>query len=170
MEYQRRIQRLLSCISNSVVKVAAGGYNYSASRSSHNLELPNEEPVALAGAHKLMFNVQPYFRVRRAESQGFPYHVEIVGYHYIVHDSDHREILAYHWHPGPRGFLQTPHLHLGIGARVGFDPLVSKPHLPTGYVNLGEIIRFLIQDLSVQPIRSDWEAVLLGILEPVPSR
>ena len=140
MEYQRRIQRLLSCISHSVVKVA-GGYNYSTSLLSHNLQLPNGDPVALAGAHNLMFNVEPYFRVRKDESQGSLYNVEIVGYHYIVHDSEQREILAYHWHPGPREFVQTPHLHLGSGPRVGFDPLVSKTHLPTGYVTFSEIIR-----------------------------
>ena len=169
MEYQRRIQRLLSCISYSVVKVA-GGHNYGNPRSSHNLELPNEEPVALAGAHKLMLNVEPHFRVRRTESQGGLHHIEVVGYRYTVYDSEQRGILLYHWHPGSRGYVRTPHLHLGSGARVGFDPLVSKPHLPTGYVTLGEIVRFLIQDLSVQPIRGDWQAVLLGTLEPIPSR
>ena len=169
MEYQRRIQRLLSCISRSVVKVA-GGHNYSAPRSSHHLELPDGQPVALAGAHNLMLNLEPHFRVRRTESQGDQFHVEIVGYGYIVYDSEQREILAYHWHPGPREFVQTPHFHLGSGARVGFDPLVSKTHLPTGYVTFAEIIRVLIRDLSVQPIRSDWEAVLLGTLEPVPSQ
>ena len=169
MEYQHRIQRLLSCISHSVVKVA-GSYNYSDSRSSHNLELPNEEPVMLAGAHRLMLNAQPHFRVQWTESRGSLHHVEIVGYRYMVYDSGQREVLAYHWHPGPREFVQTPHLHLGTGAKVGFDPLVSKTHLPTGYVTFGEIIRVLIRDLSVQPSRSDWEAVLRRTLEPVPAK
>ena len=113
-----------------------------------------------------MFNVEPYFRVRKDKSQGSLYNVEIVGYHYIVHYSEQREILAYHWHPGPREFVQTPHLHLGSGARVGFDPLVSKTHLPTGYVTFREIIRALIRDLSVEPIRSDWEDVIRRTLEP----
>ncbi|MXY20592.1 MAG: hypothetical protein F4Y49_04565 [Dehalococcoidia bacterium] len=168
-EYQRRIQRLLSCISRSVVKVA-GGHNYSAPRSSHHLELPDGQPVALAGAHKLMFNMEPHFRVRRTESQAGLHYVEIVGYRYIVYDSGQREVLAYHWHPGPREFVQTPHFHLGSGARVGFDPLVSKTHLPTGYVTFGEIIRVLIRDLSVQPSRSDWEDVLRRNVEPVPAQ
>ena len=168
MEYQRRIQRLLSCIAVSVVKIA-GSYNYSSTRYSHNLELPNEEPVTLDGTYKLMLNVQPYFRVRRTGTQGASYHVEIVGYHYIIHDSEQREILSYHWHPRSRDFVQTPHLHLGIGARVGFDPLVSKTHLPTGHINFSDIIRVLIQDLEVQPIRSDWATLVQGIIEPTPA-
>ena len=168
MEYQRRIQRLLSCIAQSVVKIA-GGYDQSASRP-HHLELPNGHPVALAGAHRLMFNLEPYFRVRRHETQGILHRVEIVGYSYIVHDGERREILAYHWHPGSREFVQTPHVHLGSGARIGFDPLVTKAHLPTGYITLAEVVRFLVRDLSVQPGRSDWEAVLLDTLEPIPGR
>ena len=169
MEYQRRAQRLLSCLTQSVVKVA-GGYYHNASRSSHHLELPNGQPVALAGAHKMMLNVEPYFRIRRHETQGAPHHIEIVGYRYVVYDSERREILAYHWHPRRRGFFQPPHLHLGAGAEIGFHPLVTKPHLPTGHIALGDVIRFLIQDLSVLPGRSDWEAVLLGTREPVPAQ
>lgn len=159
----------IAALAIEVVKVA-GGYYQDASRSFYNLELPDGQPVALAGEHRLMFNVEPYFRVLRTESQTGGYHVEIVGYHYTVHDSEQREVLAYHWHPSPQEFIRTPHLHLGSGARVGFDPLVSKTHLPTGFVTLGEIIRVLIQDLSIRPRHSAWETVVLGIVEPVPTR
>ena len=64
----------------------------------------------------------------------------------------------------------SPHVHLGSGARIGFAPLVSKAHLPTGYVTLGEIIRFLIRDLQIQPVPNNWEDILQDIHEPVPGQ
>lgn len=169
MEYQRRVQRILSCITQSVVKIAGGHYP-NIFRTSRHLELPGGHPITRAGAHKLMFNLEPHFRIRKNEVQGGLYYIEIVGYHYTVYDSERREILAYHWHPGSREFIQTPHLHLGNGARIGFDPLVTKSHMPTGYITFGEVIMFLIRDLSVRPIRSDWETVLQSAFEPVPGK
>ena len=167
MEYQSRIQKILSCVSRSVVRVTHG-YNPNATTSQY-LRLPGASPVPLAGIHDLMLNVQPYFRVLTHETQGAPHHVEITGYRYIIYDGERKEILTYHWHPGRRSFHQAPHLHLGAGAGMSFKALETKPHLPTGHVTLGEIIRFLINDLSVQPLRTDWNDVLTEIVEPVPA-
>ena len=164
-KYQRQIHRLVSRVTLSHVKVA-GGYQLNESRPQR-MELDEGNPVKLSGPHDLLLKVQSYFQVRRINGQGDPYHVELAGYHYIVSNSEGREVIAYHWHP--RGSIQTPHVHLGSGAQIGFDPLVSKAHLPTGHITLGEIIRFLIRDLSVKPFYDDWEATVEGILEPAVS-
>ena len=167
MEYQSRIQKILSCVSRSVVKIPYG-YNPSAPTSQY-LILPGASPVPLAGDHNLMLDVQPYFRVRAVQSQQGHHRVDLEGYHYSIHDGERKEIITYHWHPGRRSFHQAPHLHLGAGAGMSFKALETKPHLPTGHVTFGEIIRFLINDLSVQPLRTDWNDVLDEIVEPVPA-
>jgi hypothetical protein len=37
---------------------------------------------------------------------------------------------------------------------------LHKLHLPTGRVSIEAVIRFLIEDLEVAPLRDDWRAVL----------
>ena len=168
MDYQDRIQRLLSCVTLSVTKVA-GGYQQNTSRPQR-MELNASHPVILDEPHNLLFKVQNYFHVRETANQSGLHHIEVAGYHYVIYTSERHEILAYHWHPGPRGFMQAPHVHLGSGAQIGFDPLITKAHLPTGYVTLKEIIRFLIEDLSVLPRQRNWQDILQDIVEPSPSK
>lgn len=42
--------------------------------------------------------------------------------------------------------------------RPDFSP--SKFHIPTGWVTMEAVIRFLIADLGVRPLRKNWEPVL----------
>ena len=74
-----------------------------------------------------------------------------------VMDADERELLTYHWHPFGPSWAGFPHLYLG-------DPIAAadfaKAHLPTGFIPLAAIVRLLIVDLGVAPIRPDWQAVL----------
>ena len=85
--------------------------------------------------------------------------VDVVGYYYAIHDSEEREILLYHWHPRSNSLVATPHLHLEQGAQVGRTE-VRGAHMPTGDVSLNAILRVLIEEMDVQPLRSDWESIL----------
>lgn len=49
----------------------------------------------------------------------------------------------------------TVPIDLGQGIR-----LMNEYHLPTGYVTIEEVIRFLIVDLGVTPLAEDWDKVL----------
>jgi hypothetical protein len=75
----------------------------------------------------------------------------LAGYLYAL-DSEDGELIAFHWHPGRSSSHEEPHLHVrGL----------TKAHVPTGgAVQLGQVLRFAIADLAVEPIRSDWERVL----------
>lgn len=68
---------------------------------------------------------------------------------------------SYHWHPFGPSHVQTPHLH--VKARRDMAPgatAIEKLHFPTGAVSLPAIIRFMIEEVGVDPNRADWERVL----------
>ena len=84
----------------------------------------------------------------------------VVGsYSYEIHDADGREVLLYHWHPRGSSAIVIPHLHLEQGAGVRREE-VRNAHLPTGEVSLKAILRVLIEEMGVRPLRSDWESIL----------
>ena len=151
--YQSGIQRLLSCVSNSVVSVAGGYYP---SPVPHSL-IANSG--LLRGSSRLMLRLEQYYRITEPPSSRTPWQVEIVGYDYAVYDSDEREVLLYHWHPHGGSPVVSPHLHLGNGAQVGRRE-VRDAHLPTGHVLLSALLRLLIDEMGVQPRRQDWDTIL----------
>ena len=161
--YKDHIQLLVSCVTRSVVRVA--GAIFEGAPRPYRLELNNSLPVPLGGGSNLMFKLQQFFRI---EGAGGEYRVNLVGYHYALHDDKRREILVYHWHPSGGSLVTTPHLHLEHGARVGYT-LILGAHLPTGYVAVADLTRLLIRDLGVAPSRPDWDSLLSENPDPVPA-
>jgi hypothetical protein len=102
-----------------------------------------------------------HFRVIEAPIPYGPYKVETVAYYYTVIELDDpwREVFAYHWHPQGRSPVIFPHFHLyqGVGTMRGE---VRKAHFPTGRIALEEVLRLVIQEFGVIPLRDDWEAIL----------
>src|SRR5688572_122403 len=112
------MQRWLSCVTPGVVSVA-GGY------------FPSEQPHLLAlgpGGQRLRgvplaIHVRYYYRLTESpENQAAPWVAVMTGYLYRLEHLDEREILAYHWHPATAE-VRTPHLHVSVGAQIGFAPL-----------------------------------------------
>ena len=83
----------------------------------------------------------------------------VLEYYYSVHDAEEREVLLYHFHPRGSSSIMTPHLHLGPGAQVERIE-IRDTHLPTGIVSLNAVLRVLIEEMGVRPLRSDWESIL----------
>lgn len=96
------------------------------------------------------------------------YSVQITTYHYYLLDSQGREIVAYHWHPGGVSPVTVPHMHLSsrigrLDVGPGFDPAaLGEMHLPTGFVTLADLVRLLITEFGIAPRRADWETILQG--------
>ena len=157
--YRFSIQRLVSCVTDSVVDVG-GGYHISA--VPHTLAFSGGDPIALRGSSRLMLSLQQNYRIVETDTPRQTYRVEIEAYNYAIYDSDVREILIYHWHPHGNSPVVTPHLHLNQGAQVG-RPEIRDAHLPTGFVPLASFLRLLVVDLRVQPLRTDWDATLADI-------
>lgn len=72
-----------------------------------------------------------------------------------------RGAISYHWHPLGPSRVATPHLHVKASRDMAPGATaVEKLHFPTGPVSLAAIVRFLIEEVGVQPNRADWDRVL----------
>lgn len=88
-------------------------------------------------------------------------------YEYRLLDYDHRELLVYHWQPGPgaRG-PDHPHLHISAALNAQVDAIahrdigLDKLHIATGRVSLEAVVRMLITEFRVAPQRHDWREAL----------
>jgi hypothetical protein len=119
----------------------------------------SEEPIRLAaadgGSGPSLFVEQQYEILQAPEELGSeygPWKVSTRAYRYRI-DVAGRELLLWHWHPSGKSQYTTPHLHAQAGDLMGL-------HLPTGRMSLEAVIRLLVTELGVRPLRPDWLAVL----------
>ena len=150
---QSGLQRVLSCVSSTVVIVSPEGHRPTAQTNS--LTLP-QRTVRLAGEARISFGLRYTYCVE--ESLRRAWDIVSVGYYYVLEDQSEREILAYHWHPHIAQ-IPFPHLHVGVGAGIGRREL-SAAHLPTGHVELRDVVRLAVRDFGVTPLRDDWRDLL----------
>jgi hypothetical protein len=105
--------------------------------------------------------MQSYPVIEYAAAPRGPWKVRTVAYHYTVEESGDqgREMFAYHWHPQGRTAITFPHFHLYQGAGAIHDE-VRKAHFPTGRIAFEDVLRLVIKQFGVDPLRDDWEAIL----------
>jgi hypothetical protein len=94
-----------------------------------------------------------------------PFEVLRTGYWYDILDLAGREIIASHWHPSGISPVTTPHLHLTsrlgrLDLPGGGSVALGEMHIPTGYLDLSDLVGLLITEFDVEPRRPDWESVL----------
>jgi len=81
----------------------------------------------------------------------------VVSYLFEIGDNT----ISYHWHPTGPSNVTTPHAHVkSAAAPTPLSRPIGELHLPTGVVSPASIIRFLIDELGVEPNRRDWPRVL----------
>ena len=88
-------------------------------------------------------------------------------YEYRLLDRDEKELLVYHWQPGP-DYLRPdlPHLHVSASLTAQTSAVdrqsidLDKIHLATGRVSLASVVRMLIAEFRVAPRRPDWTETL----------
>ena len=154
--YVDSANRLVSCVTDSIVSVG-GGYHPAATPLI--LALNNGHPVELGGISNFGLQLQQTYRIMEPVAQGGLWTIGVTSYAYAVLDSEQREVLVYHWHPRGNSPVVRPHLHLERGSLVE-RPEVRDAHLPTGAISIGAFLRLLIEDLSVEAARPDWESIL----------
>jgi len=115
-----------------------------------------ERVAPLRGSTPLLLVVKIGFRLTKLGSRSWD--AAITSYHCALEDQDEREILTCHLHPHI-AHVTFPHLHLGPGAMAS-RPELSTAHLPTGLVELRDVLRCAVRDFAVAPLRSDWADVL----------
>lgn len=156
--YVDAANRLVSCATDSIVSVD-GGYHTAATPLI--LALNNGIVVGLRGASSFGLQLQQTYEIVEPSAQGDLWTARVTSYAYAVLDANQQEVLTYHWHPRGNSPVVMPHLHLEQGAMVG-RPEVRNAHLPTGPISIGEFLGLLIEELTVEPVRSDWESILHG--------
>lgn len=149
------LQRAISCVTSSVFMVqSANGY---AVGSTHALVLGSPEATRLPGS-SIALSIRVYARVAERTGEA-PWRADLASYFYTLRDLEGQEILAYHWHPNSRSPITFPHLHLGAGSRVGREEL-QKAHVPSGRVELEDVLAMAIREFGVRPRREDWARIL----------
>jgi hypothetical protein len=98
------------------------------------------------------------YGLRRGTEDAAGWLVSTRNYFYQVHHQAGPELVAFHWHPGRADQPEFPHLH--VDGAAGPIAIVRQNHLPTGRVSLESVVRFLITELEIRPLRDDWERIL----------
>jgi hypothetical protein len=88
--------------------------------------------------------------------------VQPLSYVYTVFDAREQRVLGWHYHPEGRAgeSISIPHLHIYVESQVG-GRVLSKLHIPTGYVGPDEIVAFLIEEMGIEP-REEYRRVERG--------
>jgi hypothetical protein len=147
------MQKAISCVTNAVFTV--NGHH--PSEKPLVLLLNNSDPVQLAGPSRLFLEVLQNYRVEEAPGERGPWKMATTTYIYALQDSEGKEVISYHYHPGAG--VTFPHMHVRSNVQIGPRPL-RKYHLPTGRVSLEEVLRQALSELKVKPARPNWREVL----------
>lgn len=83
--------------------------------------------------------------------------VRVTHYEYELRYGDGPEIFRFDWHPDSRSPVITPHVH--VNAQIGAVSLYRR-HLPTGFVTLPSIVRAMIEEFGVRPMKEHWRTDL----------
>ncbi|MBA2521396.1 MAG: hypothetical protein H0V24_17200 [Chloroflexia bacterium] len=88
-------------------------------------------------------------------------------YEYRIVDYHQTELLVYHWQPGSCfAGPDVPHLHVSAALQAQIDAVsrlrieLDKLHLVTGMVSLQAMIRMLITEWKIAPLRHNWRDIL----------
>jgi hypothetical protein len=180
--YRRTLVEALSCVTRSYLAAE----NYHQPETQSPLVLNRFEQVPLRGVAIAIRVAQHYMlsQNRQAARAAERWSVSTRQYSYAleVPGEAGTEILAFHWHPAfveePQGApVETPHVHIG-SAELRGGYLHRRLHVPTERVALEDVLTFVIRELGVTPLRSDWQEVFqrtrsqskpaLGGWQPLP--
>lgn len=160
------IQRALSCVTLSQVRVSEGGYQPSTTGEPHGLLLDKRGEVWLSGPERprLFVNIG-YDVVRSDDPERGPWKVSTRSYRYHVLTADGTESVLYHWHPDGKSHVTRPHMHMGRALLNPSAVISRKAHMPSGRVALELVVWMLLEEFQVVPARDDAYDVLSECLE-----
>lgn len=172
-EFQRYVDGFgdaVGCI--SYAPVTAPHIDFHRPSRTYVIALSEMQPARCSGKRDLWLRAVVTFRVAREEGDASnPYVAREATYFYDVSlgPQSNDELLGYHWtgekaNVGAGPVTETPHLHLGaqLAQRGRVLPIADfqRLHIPTGHVSFPMVVRFLIEELGVEPINPKWESIL----------
>ncbi len=94
-----------------------------------------------------------------------------MSYTYAVElERNNQEVVAFPWEGHSAGVVTFAHMHLGHANSETFPHIGPKAHVPTGRVAFEDFIHFLIRDLGVFSLKSDWQDILSETRAPFLER
>lgn len=160
--FRESLQQALDCVVDARLNV--DGYRPSGRQANlYTADLNGGLPVPFGRGSGLHLVVVINYRIVEDVPNADLWIVRIAKYEYAIVDREEQEILAYHWHPGTRGSVPWPHLHLGSVALSDQYKHLRKTHVRIGPVSLGDVLWFAIHELGVQPTprrAHSWENIL----------
>ena len=152
------IKDSLSCVAKAKICLSHDGRAMIG--KIHGLTVNNDQPITLKGKQALLLKIGMLYEIVRTEDrpERGEWRVSTRGYMYEMQTASGEVVWSYHWHPTSR--VGSPHAHLG-STQLRKDAVLSyKAHHPTGRISLESVIRALIAEYDVAPLRTDWVEVL----------
>jgi hypothetical protein len=157
------LQPALSCVSEARWVLPPP-----AESEPHRVLVTSERPMTLErqrGLSEISFTAVQEFKVVEDEVHEGEWKVQTLSYAYGVKvqskklkEGDSDDVLIWHWHPyiseHPKPHVHPPITHRLLGLEL------PKLHVPTGRVSFEDVVRFLIDELRVVPVRKDWSEVV----------
>jgi hypothetical protein len=155
------LQRAISCVTRSQLRVSQGGYAPSVTGQPHGLLLNGGRPVALSGPERpQLFVSLGYDVVHVDDPERGPWKVSTRSYRYHILTNDGTESVLYHWHPDGKSHVTRPHMHIGNSLLSRDAVITRKAHMPSGRIALELVVWLLLDEYGVPPLRDDAHGVL----------
>jgi hypothetical protein len=147
-EHTRQYQRALSCVASSAHVLYKP--HFPEGTEALIAVSPNPLPLTTRSGHGLLLHLRLSAQLDPSWRQA-----HCSRYSIQIHDYQDRELAAWHSGHGGRDAHGVPHIHVAVPRG-----LLHKRNLPTGMVELTDILYLLLDQLDVVPQRADWREVL----------
>lgn len=150
--FLKPLRRSLSCVTTETV-LHPGGYDVG---KEYVLLVRQGDAFKINGPLNLFLQIGFNYKIIHV-SHG--YKIKTIRYYYTLYQkADHKlkPILAYHWHENDNSEnpVTFPHIHFY------YHPQLGKCHFPTRRMTLERVLRTLLTDCEVKPLKSNWEKIL----------
>lgn len=153
-DYITEIQKIVSCVAKDVC------FPYSNHRGNLSLGWA-KGPLQL----KCSEGEQLWLDVTQELTKPSPNEDKIstLAYIYSILDSEKQPLIGFHYHPDDNDESITyPHIHAYATEDARFKRLnLHRRHIPSGRVPLEDVVRWLIAELRVNPLRDSWDTDLI---------
>jgi hypothetical protein len=149
----------VSCVARAKIVLSPGGR--AVTNEVHALTINNDSPIELrCDRPRLLLKIGMKYEIIRNERspEAGMWRVSTRAYMYEIQTASGELVWSYHWHPTSR--VQSPHAHIGSTQLARNAVLSNKAHYPTGRISLESVVRNLITDYGVTPMREDWVKTL----------
>ena len=163
--YIRIISRSLTCITRAIWTATPSIRGTDEDRTLLVSRASDGSPIRLSRAEGPPVHLTAYQQFRlmpdtRWAADEWKASSRQYGYEIWEPTDDHKlkPVIQWHWHPGS-GNTDEPHIHVRASEDI-CGRATRRLHIPSERVAFESIVRFLIVDLGVVPLRDDWEELV----------